>query len=239
MATLPPRRPGRPVADSGDRREHLLDVALDLFSRHGVAGTSLAAIAAGAGVNPALVHYYFGGRQQMQQVVFVERVMPAIDSVVAAVEPQVTGDDADDPAALARRFVDAMAAMVAHRPWFPSLWIREVVCDGGALRDALLAHIVQARPQRLVARFAQAQQADRLAPGIEPRLLMVSLIGLTLFASAAGPVWRRLFDADDIDDAALAAHAIALLEAGLRPPATAGRSIGGAAPGRRSSRRTR
>ena len=55
----PPRRPGRPAAQAADagQRDRLIDAAVTLFARHGVAATSTKAIAAGAGVTPALVHY--------------------------------------------------------------------------------------------------------------------------------------------------------------------------------------
>ena len=67
----------------------------------------------------------------------------------------------------------------------------------------------------LATRLAQAQQAGKLNPGLDPRLLVVSLIGLTLFPLAAETLWRRIFDADDIDASALQSHTLALLQGGL------------------------
>ena len=46
-------------------------------------------------------------------------------------------------------------------------------------------------------------------------LLMVSLVGLTLFPAAGAPIWRRLFDAGDLDYAALQRHVLVLLGRGL------------------------
>jgi hypothetical protein len=47
----------------------------------------------------------------------------------------------------------------------------------------------------------------------------VSLIGLTIFPLAAQPIWRRLLDADDIDNETLINHTLALLSSGLGAPA--------------------
>ena len=58
------KRPGRPPGTS-DTRERILASARDLFARNGIDKTSIRAIAAGAGVDPALVHHYFGTKTQL------------------------------------------------------------------------------------------------------------------------------------------------------------------------------
>lgn len=61
-----PRRkpPGRPTGTS-DTKETILSCARDLFARNGFNNTSVRAIAAAAGVDAALVHHYFGTKQQL------------------------------------------------------------------------------------------------------------------------------------------------------------------------------
>jgi AcrR family transcriptional regulator len=58
------KRPGRPPGAS-DTRERILVSARDLFARNGIDKTSIRAIAADAGVDPALVHHYFGTKTQL------------------------------------------------------------------------------------------------------------------------------------------------------------------------------
>ncbi len=65
MTTNPDRkRPGRPPGPS-DTRDRILASARELFARNGIDNTSIRAIAAGAGVDPALVHHYFGTKTQL------------------------------------------------------------------------------------------------------------------------------------------------------------------------------
>jgi hypothetical protein len=90
-----------------------------------------------------------------------------------------------------------------------------VLCEGGALRELLLNELAPQVPQMLARRFALAQQQGSVNAELDPRLLVVSLIGLTLFPAAGAPIWRRVFDADDIDAAALRRHTIALLDRGI------------------------
>lgn len=54
------RRPG-----NQDTRELILDAARKGFSERGYDGTSIRHIATGAGVDPALVHHYFGNKDQL------------------------------------------------------------------------------------------------------------------------------------------------------------------------------
>jgi AcrR family transcriptional regulator len=58
------KRPGRPAGPS-DTRDRILGSARELFARNGINNTSIRSIAAGAGVDPALVHHYFGNKKQL------------------------------------------------------------------------------------------------------------------------------------------------------------------------------
>jgi AcrR family transcriptional regulator len=63
--TVPARRgPGRP-ADGGDRRTAILSAAREQFAATGYAAASVRGIARQAGVDPALVHHYFGTKEQV------------------------------------------------------------------------------------------------------------------------------------------------------------------------------
>jgi AcrR family transcriptional regulator len=58
------KRPGRPPGPS-DTRDRILTSARELFARNGIDKTSIRSIAASAGVDAALVHHYFGTKQQL------------------------------------------------------------------------------------------------------------------------------------------------------------------------------
>lgn len=209
-ARKPVRRAGRPAGDAPDLRPRLLDAAIACYVRTGIAATSLRAIAAEAAVTPALLHYYFGDKAQLQQAVVEERLVPAF---VELREPLLRAGD--DVAALVAAFVRGIGDLVARHPWLPSLWVREVLCEGGALRELMMTRIGPQLPAQLAARFARAQRSGQLDPALDPRLLVVSLVGLTLFPAAGAPIWRQFFDASDLDAVALRDHTIALLDRGI------------------------
>lgn len=208
------RTPGRPAADGPDLRSHLLDAAITCAVRQGVAATSLRAIATEAQVTPALLHYYFGDKEQLVAALVQERLMPAFAVVREAI---AAGEG--DIAVLVAGFVRGMAETITRHPWLPALWVREVLCEGGALREVVFDHMAP-MPLLLSQRFAAAQAQGQINPDLDPRLLVISLVGLTLFPAAGAPIWQRIFDARDIDAAALRDHTIALLDRGLALPAS-------------------
>jgi len=65
------RRPGSP-----DTRAAILDAARALFAAGGLTGTSVRAVAARAGVDPALVHHYFGTKDDLFVAALALRVDP-------------------------------------------------------------------------------------------------------------------------------------------------------------------
>lgn len=204
-----PRAPGRPAGGT-DQRAELLDGALRCFVRSGIATTPLRAIAAEAGVTPALVNYYFGSRERVVEVVVEERLLPLLAGMRGAVDGA-----GDDPARLVSGFVAAVGALVAAHPWFPALWVREVLSEGGALRGMLVERVGPMLPQQLAKRFASAQARGALNPDLDPRLLVVSLIGLTLFPIAGRPLWQQIFATGDLGFDVLQRHVLTLLARGL------------------------
>jgi AcrR family transcriptional regulator len=204
------RSAGRPSADERDLRGHLLDMAIARFARDGIAATSLRAIATDAGVTPAMLHYYFGDKAQLKQALIDERLLPALVPM-----REHLAQAGDDPGVLVTEFVRGISAVVARYPWLPSLWVREVLCEGGELREVLFDQLLPSLPQILAQRFASAQATGRLNPGLDPRLLVVSLVGLTLFPAAGAPIWQRVFGADDLGPDELLAHTLALLGGGV------------------------
>lgn len=215
-ATPKPRKPRkrapgrRPALDAADLRAQLLDAALACFVARGIAATSLRDIARHAGVTPALVHYYFGDKPRLQQAVLEERLWPVMAQVQAGV--MAAGDDLPG---LVAAFVDGMSGAVAAHPWLPALWVREILCEGGALRELLIERVGLALPKALAERFDAAQRQGRLNPDLDPRLMVVSLMGLTMFPLASAPIWQPLFGAGELGSEAVRAHAMALLMNGL------------------------
>ncbi|MGE6470535.1 TetR/AcrR family transcriptional regulator [Serratia proteamaculans] len=208
-----PRRPGRPSgsANGAEKREHLLNTALNMFARQGIADTSLNAIAREAGVTPAMLHYYFHNREQLLDVLIDERFLP-----VRLAASSVFDANADDPVAaitqLAQRFID----ISSDHPWFPPLWLREVMSDNGVLKQRMNERFGDIQRKSALQSIIRWQAEGKLHAGLEPSLLFITLFGMTLLPLATAPKWQR-DDSNPLSADIIARHAITLLTHGLGP----------------------
>lgn len=58
-----------------DKREHIITTAMKLFSEKGFAGTSIRDIASAAGVNIAMVNYYFGSKEKLFEAMIEHKTL--------------------------------------------------------------------------------------------------------------------------------------------------------------------
>jgi AcrR family transcriptional regulator len=204
--TIRRRRIGRPHPVPGvDARELLLDAAVSLFAEQGIAGTTIAQIAVAAGVTPAMVHYYFTNRDRLLDALVRERLQP----ILAAVWSPVTASR--EVAPMLRGLVERILAVVEANPWLPSLWIREIVTEGGRLRARLLKALPFEHVQHMISVVTAAQRRGEVIPQLEPRLMPVSVIGLTLLPLAAIGILQQLPPMRSLDQRDIARNAEALL----------------------------
>lgn len=208
------RKPGRPSgsARGPEQRTRLLDVALVLFARQGIVDTTLGAIAREAGYTPAMVHYYFKTRDQLLDVLIDERFLPLRAALTGAFTA-----NGGDPVAAITQLARGLVEIAGEHPWFPSLWVREVISEGGLLKQRMHERFGDANQKASLACIAKWQREGRLNPDLEPSLVFPSILGLTILPLATSAMWRndpvrRRLGADDI-----ARHALALLLHGVGP----------------------
>jgi TetR/AcrR family transcriptional regulator len=211
---IEPRRPGRPSgAVSGpEQRNRLLDTALTLFAKQGIVDTSLSAIAREAGVTPAMLHYYFKTRDQLLDVVIDERIQPRRLAV-----SEMFKMDEGDPVTVITRLAEKMMQTATEHPWFPSLWMREVFSDNGVLRQRIVKRYGKLHHQGAIDCIAHWQAEGRLNPDIEPALVFISILGLTIMPLIAVSSWHTDPSRPKLQPSDVARHALAILSQGVGP----------------------
>jgi AcrR family transcriptional regulator len=216
MPKKPPpvrRSRGRPaLAAEIGTRDALLDAAVTLFAEQGVAATTSAGIAARAGVTPAMVHYHFRSRERLLDAVVDERLARFPARVFGGLAPTESS---------AGRLIETIVRRVyeaaEHMPWMPPIWIREVVAEGGMLRDRMFRHFPAGAVALLTETLAREQRQHRIPAGIEPRLVFLTIAGVAMLPLATRRLWSRIPGMADLTNAQLLRHALTVLAAGLIP----------------------
>jgi AcrR family transcriptional regulator len=188
MATRRRRRPGRPPRrdEAGDPREALLHAAGRLLGERGLEALSLRAIAAAAGVTPAMVHYYFGDKRGLSDAL--------LERALAQVLTRIAGAQAlDDLPA-------TVASVFGAEPWIPALLVREVLVEGGGYRQRFIDTYASKVAVLVPGMFEAEIAAGRLRRDLDPKLAFMSLFGMMAFAFVARPVLEPVlglrYDAD-------------------------------------------
>lgn len=204
-----PRRPGRPRGKKTDTasREQLMNIALALFAREGIARVSLNAIAREAGVTPAMLHYYFSSRDALVEQLLEERFMPLRGRIGAMFLAHP-----DDPVLAFTGMVRVLAELAGDNPWFAPLWMQEMSGGVPVLREKMSARVGDESYRLMLERIAGWQAAGKLNPGLTPELVFPSLISLVLvpFARALNDARIRSIPAEEI-----VRHALAMIGQGL------------------------
>jgi AcrR family transcriptional regulator len=211
---VPARRPGRPTgaARGLEQRSRLLDAALELFARQGIVDTTLGEIAREAGFTPAMMHYYFKTRDQLLDVLVEERFAPLRAGLGVPFQ-----ENPDDAVAAITQLTQRLVRAASDHPWFAPLWVREVISDGGLLRQRIHERFGDTHQKASLAAIARWQKEGRLNAGLEPALVFVTLMGLTLLPLATSKLWRNDPLRRNIGGEEIARHAVALLVQGIGP----------------------
>jgi len=202
---------GRPAANvHRDARELLLNAATELYAIHGVAATTFAMIAKRAGLTPAMLHYYFKDRNQLRDAVVDERLLRIVSHVWDPVEPDA------DPVKTIRGIAERLLQQIDKMPWLPSLWIREILNEGGLLRAKLAPSVRFDKARLLATAIAQGQADGSFNPEVNPLLVVSSTLGLVMLNVAATKIWAHVLHRKPLSTRIVLRHVTALLLDGMR-----------------------
>jgi AcrR family transcriptional regulator len=208
---------GRPAgASAGNVRERLLTAARELFLRYGYRAVSSRQIGAAAGVNFAMIRYYFGGKPGLYREILHE-VLP---TDIARLEAMPLPRDGPKLAQILGHITRVWAA----NPWLAGFVLREVLVPGGPMRAMFLREF----PERLAPLVERALQAEidrgALRADLDAKLLVLSVVSLAVFPFLGFPLTSRVFGVGNDEEfiRRFLQHTQALLAHGTAPRATAG-----------------
>ena len=175
----------------------ILDAARNVFVRRGTAGARMAEIALEAGVNQALLHYYFRSKERLASAVFEQiaaRIFPALAQILGADLPL---DDKID------RLVAMYLDNLSRHPFLPGYLLSELHHHPERVPE-LIGRAMGAAPGGVMPPLLEklrVQIDERVAAGtmrpIAPEQFAVNLISLCIFPFAARPMLRVAFGMDD------------------------------------------
>jgi len=191
-----------------DLKAQILDTAEQLFTDHGYAATSIRNIADSAGVNPALVHYYFGNKHALLEAVLQHSLEPMVKALASLKTRESVS--VEDIATL-------LIPMAAAHPNIPRLLTREVLLPGGEMQDYFLEHLAPQLGGALPALLEREKIAGNLREDIDPAYAALMVLAVCFFPFIARSLAEPVFGINLGTDGAetLTQHVSELLKRGL------------------------
>jgi TetR/AcrR family transcriptional regulator len=202
--------------DAAASRTAILEQAIAEFAAQGVAGARTAAIAEAAGVNKALLYYYFKDKESLYsaslEAVFsgyTDELTPVLESALPAGEKLL-------------RFARAHFEYLIHHPNYPRLIQQELSRAGGrgepsgGFRAISTAHFIPL--QRAGMRALEEGIASGELRPVEGESTLGAVIALNVFYIISAPIMRAVRGADPFSPRARRAHiasSLDLIGAGL------------------------
>jgi len=185
-----------PLAD-GDAERRILDAAHKVFIRRGTAGARMQEIADEAGVNKALLHYYFRNKSRLADAIFQRVAGGTFARVIEVARSEASLEEK------VRAIIGAYLDQLSRTPYAPGYILGELNQDparGQQLIDALGRMRNGATPQAVLAALQQ-QIDERIAAGtirpISAQQFLTNLVALCIFPFAARPLLCAVMGMDD------------------------------------------
>jgi len=191
-----------------ESRSAILQAAVREFSREGVAGARTDAIARAAGVNKALLYYYFKDKDALYEAV-LDQVFGGLTTTVH----EVLSRDLP-PRQKILTYAQAHFDYIASHPLYPRI-VQGEMMSAGRGRATPLERIVKQYFRPLFSRVTEvlkAGQASGEFRGVDPLQFVPSMIAVIVFYFTSAPVMRLMSGKDPLSRERIAARRAAVLD---------------------------
>lgn len=168
--------------------EKILNAAQAVFIKKGMDGSRMQEIADHAGINKALVHYYFRTKQKLYEAIFTKvfkQIFPKIETFILSdrpIEEKLT------------TFIENYIDVLLKNPYLPTFILKEINRDPEFLAAVLKSQGIH--PNQIFEMFDREMEAGKIRK-MDSRELMVNLLALSIFPFAAKPLMQLMLFEND------------------------------------------
>ena len=168
--------------------EKILDAAQTVFIEKGMDGARMQEIANEAGINKALLHYYFRSKQKLFEAIFKQVFKQIFPDIKAFIHSEIPIEEK------LGIFVEKYIDLLMKNPFLPSFILKEIHRDPEFLASVIKGQGIN--PQDLFTMLEKEMEAGNIQK-MDPRELMINILGLSIFPFAAKPLMQIMFFEND------------------------------------------
>lgn len=179
-----------------ETEQSILAAALEEFSRHGRQGARMQDIADRAGLNKALLHYYFRSKERIYEEVFTYVFRHYFMRMAAPLRSEGTF------AEILRRFIHQYVDLLNENPALPMFMLREIA-EGAPVFRRRIGEITATEGTadsgdtplalpHIILSFFERGVRDGAVTAADPLQTMISVMGACIYFFAAFPIFSAV-----------------------------------------------
>jgi AcrR family transcriptional regulator len=193
--------------------EKIVEAARKVFTKKGLAGARMQDIADEAGINKALLHYYFRSKEKLFEKIFEEastKMFEMMNKVIDDINLNIFQK--------IEAFVEGHISTEIANPYIPAFLMNEAHQNPAFVEKFLKPKMIL--PQKLVMQIQEAINLGQIKP-MNPVQLFLSMMSLSAFPFVAKPLFQIGFNIPEEHFSALMEqrkkHVIEFIMAAIKP----------------------
>jgi TetR/AcrR family transcriptional regulator len=162
-------------------QEKILAAAKKIFLVQGMSGARMQDIADEAGINKALLHYYFRNKEKLFEVIFKEASSTFFPKIVGLIESDIPLFTKIE------KFCVEYIDMMIQNPYLPMFVLNEVNKDPNHFKENFWNN-----RENIFGKFVKQVEAEvkkRKINPVNPAHLFINMISMCIFPVIAKPMW--------------------------------------------------
>ncbi|MCE1163864.1 MAG: TetR/AcrR family transcriptional regulator [Bacteroidetes bacterium] len=167
----------------------ILKAAKDVFHRKGLAGARMQEIADEAGLNKAMLHYYFRTKDKLFEAIFSEECCGFFDKLADLINVDLPLLEKIE------HFVENYTELLLKNSYIPAFIISEMHHNPEKIKHMFIDRIFSVK-YKFLGDITTAVSLGLIKP-VDPRQLIVNIIALCIFPIAARPMLTLMLEFND------------------------------------------
>ena len=167
-------------------RENILEVAKDVFFKKGLSGARMQEIADLAGINKAMLHYYFTSKEQLFNVIFEKALGVFVGRIVELLNGEQPLQEKIE------KYIDHTIDSLKNDPGITLFVINELNVNPGRITNMF------AGEGQIDLSIFKRQVLQHFNGQVPPEMLFVDMVAMCVYPFIAQPMFKKLIEKDDI-----------------------------------------
>ena len=176
------------MTDNSSKEELILEAAMDEFIEHGWSGARMQSIADRAGINKALLHYYFRSKEKLYERIVYRTMNHLFSTLLKQIQDKDNFED------FLKTFIETIIDITAENPRLPMFIMQELSRGGKSVLVILSDVLSKTDPPvtRVILQTINRAVVEEKICNINPIQFVLTLLGSCLYFSMAEPIVMKI-----------------------------------------------